>query len=327
MVSMAADPHRVGILVFPGVTLLDVAGPAEVFNVANRSTARYEVLTYSPDGKAVRSSTGITVAADAAVADADRLDTVVLPGSEDLPVFIAPELRSAAAQITQVASRITSVCTGAFLLAGTGLLDGRRATTHWRHLATFARHHPNISVEPDSIFVTDGPIATSAGVTAGIDLALALVEDDEGADVARDVAQSLVVFLQRPGGQSQFSVPSRIPRPRNRTLRGVLDMMAADPAAAHSVPGLAAAVGISSRHLTRLFQQELGTTPGRHLERLRFEAARTLIEAGHTVKSAAARSGFGSEESLRRAFVHHLGVPPTTYRRHFTSVTSTGPPG
>lgn len=319
---MTGRRHRVGILVFPGVTLLDVAGPAEVLNEANRSGANYELLTYSLDGHPVQSSTGITLAADFSVADAAGLDTALLPGSEELVTFIEPELRAAAMRLSSGVARIASICTGAFLLATTGLLDGRRATTHWRHSATLARRYPQISVELDAIFVTDGPIATSAGVSAGIDLTLALVEDDHGASLARDVARSLVVFLQRSGGQSQFSVPSRTPKPRHEPLRHLLDAMAADPAGNYSVPKLAAAAGISTRHLSRLFQREIGTTPARYIERLRLEAAQTLIDAGHTVGSAARRSGFGSEESLRRAFVTHLGVPPTAYRRRFASTGS-----
>jgi len=317
---MSRPPHRVGLLVFPGVTLLDLAGPAEVFSEANRLGARYELVTYSHQGRPVRSSTGIQLGADAAVAEAGALDTVLLPGSEALATAaIDPELVADARRLTGRATRIASICTGAFLLAATGLLDGRRATTHWRHGATLARRHPEITVELDAIFVTDGPIATSAGVTAGIDLGLALVEHDHGAALTRDVARSLVVFLQRPGGQSQFSVPSRTPKPRHRPLRELLDTIAADPAGSYSVPELAAAAGTSTRHLTRLFQRELGTTPARHIERVRLEAAQMLLEAGHTVTSAAARSGFGSDETLRRAFVHHLGVPPTTYRRRFSS--------
>lgn len=327
---MAGGVHRVGILVFPGVTLLDVAGPAEVLSEANRAGAHYEVTTYSLDGGPVRSSTGIQLAVDGPAAEAfdgaAGPDTVLLPGSEGLVTFIGPDLVTAAVGLTRGAGRIASICTGAFLLAATGLLDGRRATTHWRHGATLARRYPRTTVELDAIFVTDGPIATSAGVTAGIDLTLALVEDDHGADLTREVARSLIVFLQRPGGQSQFSVPSRTPRPKNRPLRELLDAVAADPAGSYSVPELAAAAGTSTRQLTRLFRRELGTTPARHVERLRLEAAQTLLEAGHTVSSAAARSGFGSDENLRRAFVHHLGVPPTVYRRRFTSTTPKRPP-
>jgi transcriptional regulator GlxA family with amidase domain len=312
----------VGILVFPGVTLLDVAGPAEVLAEANRLGANYQVHTYSPDGAAVPTSTNIPLGADAPVSDSLALDTVLLPGSEQLAGPLDRELLTAVERLITGAGRIASICTGAFLLAATGHLDGRRATTHWRHGATLARRYPRVSVELDAIFVTDGPIATSAGVTAGIDLALALVEDDHGAALTREVARSLVVFLQRPGGQSQFSVPSRTPAPRHRPLRDLLDAVAADPAGNHSVPELAAAAGTSTRHLTRLFQQELGTTPARHVERLRLEVAQALIESGHTVSSAATRSGFGSDESLRRAFIHHLGVPPTVYRKRFSSARS-----
>jgi transcriptional regulator GlxA family with amidase domain len=319
---VTSGPHRVGILLFHGVTMLDVCGPAEVFTEANRYDAGYEVVTYSPDGAPVRSSTGIQLIADGATADATGLDTVLLPGSDLLATApVDPALLAAARQLAEQAPRIASVCTGAFLLAATGLLDGRRATTHWRHTAALARSHPLVTVEPDAIFVTDGPVATSAGVTAGIDLALALVEDDHGPAVSRDVARSLVVFLQRPGGQSQFSVPSRTPRPRNKPLRELLDTIAADPAGNYTVPALAAAVGTSTRHLNRLFQQELGTTPARHIERVRLEAAQALLDAGHTVSSAASCSGFGSDETLRRAFVHHFGVPPTTYRDRFTTTS------
>ncbi|GAA5144618.1 GlxA family transcriptional regulator [Pseudonocardia eucalypti] len=313
-------PHRVGVLLFPGVTLLDVAGPAEVFSEANRYGADYRVITCSTDGRPVRSSTGIQLAADAPVSDVADLDTVVLPGSEDLATLpIEPDLVRAAGQLARGAGRVASICTGAFLLAATGRLDGRRATTHWRHGTALARRHPRVTVELDAIFVADGPIATSAGVTAGIDLALAMVERDHGPELTRDVAKSLVVFLQRPGGQSQFSAPSRTPRPRSQPLRALLDAVAADPAGRHSVPRLAAAAGMSPRHLTRLFRSELGVTPARYVERMRLEAAQLLLEAGHSVGSAAERSGFGSDESLRRAFVTHLGIPPAAYRRRFAS--------
>ncbi|HEV2634385.1 MAG TPA: helix-turn-helix domain-containing protein [Actinocrinis sp.] len=312
------------MLVFPGVTLLDVAGPAEVLSEANRYGARYEVVIYSVDGQPVRSASDIQIAADAAVADAAGLDTVLLPGSDALAgAGLDPALVEAASRLAGLAPRTASVCTGAFLLAATGRLEGRRATTHWRFADVLARRHSRVNVEPDALFVIDGPIATSAGITAGIDLLLALVEADHGPDLARDVARSLVVFMQRPGGQSQFSAPSRTPRPRRQPLRDLLDEIAADPAGDYSVPALAEAAGTSTRHLTRLFQQELGTTPAKHIERIRLEAAQTLLDAGHTVTSAAARSGFGSDESLRRAFAHHLGVAPTTYRQRFASTTGT----
>ena len=314
--------HRVGVLLFPGVTMLDVAGPAEVLGEANRYGARYEVSTYSADGRPVSSSIGIALSADAAVAEAGNLDTALIPGADALAAAgLDPDLVAAAESLAAASVRTASVCTGAFLLAATGRLDGRRATTHWRHAALLARRHPRVRVEPDALFVLDGPLATSAGVTAGIDLMLALVEHDHGPDLARDVARSLVVFMQRPGGQSQFSVPARTPATHRPILRPVLDAIAADPAADHALPALAAAAGVSTRQLNRLFNQELGTTPGRYVELVRLEAAQALLDAGHTVTSAAARSGFGSDETLRRAFVHHLGIPPTTYRRRFASTT------
>jgi transcriptional regulator GlxA family with amidase domain len=318
-----APGHRVGILVFDEVTLLDVAGPGEVLHEANRYGAGYEVATYSLDGGPVRSSSGMTLNVDGAVADAHDLDTALIPGADVLAErALERDLVAAADRLAGAAARTASVCTGAFLLAATGRLDGRRATTHWRHAPLLARRHPRVRVEADSLFVTDGPIATSAGVSAGIDLLLALVEHDHGPDLAREVARSLVVFMQRPGGQSQFSVPARTPAPQRPVLRGVLDQIAADPAGHHSVPALAAAAGTSTRQLNRLFQRELGTTPGRYVELVRLEAAQALLDAGHTVTSAAARSGFGSDESLRRAFVHHLGVPPTTYRQRFSRTAS-----
>lgn len=325
MATPASPVHRVGVLLFPGVTMLDVAGPAEVLGEANRFGAHYEVKTYSVDGAPVRSSVGIMLSADAPVAEAADLDTALIPGADALAAAgLDPDLVAAADMLAGSAARTASVCTGAFLLAATGRLDGRRATTHWRHAALFARRHPRVQVEADSLFVTDGPLATSAGVTAGIDLLLAFVELDHGPDLAREVARSLVVFMQRPGGQSQFSVPARTPATRRPTLRRALDAVAGDPAADHSVPVLAARVGTSTRQLTRLFHQEFGTTPARYVELVRLEAAQALLDAGHTVTSAAARSGFGSDETLRRAFVHHLGIPPTTYRRRFSSTTTAG---
>jgi transcriptional regulator GlxA family with amidase domain len=312
------------MLVFPGVTLLDVAGPAEVLTEANRYGAAYKIVIVSPDGLPVRSSTGMHFDVDGSADDRLHLDTLLLPGSEALATAsLEPGLVAAAEALARRTNRVASICTGTFLLAATGLLDGRRATTHWRHADELARRHPLVSVEVNAIFVADGPIVTSAGVTAGIDLTLSLVEHDHGPALTRDVARSLVVFLQRPGGQSQFSVPARTPQPRSEPLRALLEQIAADPAGSYSLPELAATVGASTRHLTRMFHDELGTTPARHVEAVRLEAAQMLLDAGHSVTSAAFRSGFGSEESLRRAFQHHLGIAPTTYRRRFATTART----
>lgn len=312
--------HTVGVFVFDGVTLLDIAGPVEVFNEANRFGANYRVELLSEQGAPVRSSSGITLATDGPVTDGRAWGTALVPGSDDLVLPGATGTHLASVRsLTARTERVASVCTGAFLLAAAGLLDGRRATTHWRHADQLARRHPRITVEPDALYVTDGPISSSAGVSAGIDLALALVESDHGQVLAREVARSLVVFLQRPGGQSQFSVASRTPMPPQPTLRAVLELIAADPAGDHTVPRLAAQAATSTRHLTRLFRQELATTPARYVERVRVEAAQNLLEAGHGVGTTARLSGFGSEETLRRVFLAHLGVPPATYQRRFAT--------
>lgn len=312
--------RRVGILVFDGVKLLDVAGPAEVFSEANQFGASYEVVIYSADGRDVASSIGMKVGVDAAAADAGPLEMALVAGGDVIPTHpVSSELAEAARVMAKQARRTASICTGAFILAAAGLLDGRRATTHWQHAGTLARAHPAIAVEPDAIYVEDGPFFSSAGVSAGIDLALALVERDHGAALARDVARSLVVFLQRPGGQSQFSPSLRTALPRASPLRRLCDTVAASPAGDYSLAKLAAMANLSPRHLTRLFHDELDTTPARYVELIRFDTAKDLLDAGHSVTDTALRSGFGSAETLRRAFVQRLGVSPRAYQQRFRS--------
>ncbi|MFJ1595528.1 GlxA family transcriptional regulator [Streptomyces sp. NPDC088261] len=322
-------PRAVVVFVYDGVRLMDVAAPLEVFATAAGLGGSYALTVCSADGAPVITSTGTRLHADAAVGQIGEVHTVVVPGSDDLPHHPPPDgLLDAVAFLAGRSARVASVCTGAFALAAAGLLDGRRATTHWRHAAVLARRHPAVTVDPDAIFVRDGHTYTSAGVTAGIDLALALVEDDEGADLAREVARDLVVFLRRPGGQSQFSVAARTPSPRHDVLRGLLDAVAGDPAADHSLAALARRGGLSARHLTRLFNEQVGSTPAAYVESVRLEAAQALLEAGETVTGAARRSGLGSDESLRRVFLRHLGVTPSAYRARFrtagTGVTGTG---
>ena len=312
--------RRVGILVFDGVKLLDVAGPSEVFSEANRFGADYEVVLYSADGRDVASSTGRRISVDAAAADTGPLELALVAGGDVFPAHpVSPELAGAARIMAKQARRTASICTGAFILAAAGLLDGRRATTHWQHAGTLARAYPAIEVEPDAIYVEDGQLFSSADVSAGIDLALALVERDHGADLARDVARSLVVFLQRPGGQSQFSPSLRTALPRTSPLRQLCDTVAASPAGDYSLAKLAAMASVSPRHLTRLFRDELKTTPARYVELIRFDTARDLLDAGHSVTDTALRSGFGSTETLRRAFIQHLGVSPRAYQQRFRS--------
>lgn len=313
-------PKRVGILVFDGVTLLDVAGPSEVFGAANRFGADYQVALYSADGRSVVSSTGMRISVDAAAADSGSLEIALVAGSDDFPARpVSLDLAEAARTLAKRARRTASICTGTFILAATGLLDGRRVTTHWHETETLARRYPAIEVDPDAIYVEDGQVFSSAGVSAGIDLALALVERDYGAELARDVARWLVVFLQRPGGQSQFSPSLRTALPRTSPLRPLCDIIAAAPAGDYSLAKLAAIANVSERHLTRLFRDELKTTPAGYVKQIRFDTAKDLLDAGHSVTDTAIRSGYGSPETLRSAFVQRLGVSLRAYQQRFHS--------
>lgn len=312
--------HRVAFVVFDGVTMLDVSGPADVLHQAGRLGHRYELVLVSAHGGGIRTATGPALSGTVTAAEAGRIDTVVVAGGDRLAEQpVEEELSATVRAVAARATRVASVCTGAFVLAALGLLDGRRATTHWRHADALARRHPQVRVEPDAIHVRDGRYVTSAGISAGIDLTLALVEDDHGADVARSIARELVVFLQRPGGQSQFSTTTAAPPPRNDLLRTLMNSVLADPAADHSLPTMADAASVSPRHLTRLFHAELGTTPARWVERVRLDHAQQLLLDGHSVTSAARHSGLGSDETLRRAFARHLDTTPTQYRRRFAT--------
>ncbi|WP_369830944.1 GlxA family transcriptional regulator [Mycobacterium sp. NS-7484] len=319
----AGQPREIAIVVFDGVKLLDAAGPAEVFAEANRFGADYRLRIASVDGADVTTSIGTTFAVTDRIDQIDGVDTVLVSGGDDLvgrPIDTA--LVSSLRDMPARTRRLASICTGSFILAQAGLLDGRRATTHWRHARLMARAYPTISVEPDAIFVRDGNVYTSAGVSAGIDLALALVESDHGADLVRDVARSLVVYLKRAGGQSQFSTLVESDAPAQSTLRQVTDAVAADPTANHSVKSLAALASLSTRQLTRLFRTELGTTPARYVEMVRIDVARAALDAGRQVGDTARLAGFGSAETLRRVFVNHLGVSPKAYRDRFRTTSA-----
>ncbi|MEU9353510.1 GlxA family transcriptional regulator [Streptomyces griseoloalbus] len=317
---MEPREHRVGILVFDGMKMLDLSGPAEVFTEANRYGADYRLSVVSVGGEPVRSSIGVRVPVDTDVVAAPAFDTLLVVGGDRLPTSpVDPDLTAAARKLASAAGRVASVCTGAFVLGAAGLLDGKRATTHWQHTALLARVCPTARVEPDAIFVKDGTTYTSAGVTAGIDLALALLEDEHGPGLTRHVARSLVVYMQRSGGQSQFSASLQGPAPQTPVLRLVQDAVQADPTADHSLNALAARVRVSPRHLTRMFRAELDTTPVKYVELIRFDLAKALLDAGHNATEAAALSGFPSYESLRRAFARHLGLSPTQYRHRFST--------
>ena len=318
MAEAGARSRVVVIVVFDGVTLLDVAGAGEVFVEANRFGADYRLKIASVDGGDVTSSIGTRLGVTDRISAIDAADTVLVAGSDNLPrQAVDPALVEAIRSVSARTRRLASICTGSFILAQAGLLRGRRATTHWHDTRLLARAFPEVTVEPDAIFVRDGDVFTSAGISSGIDLALALVEMDYGTELVRDVARWLVVYLKRAGGQSQFSVLVEADPPAGSPLRAVTDAIAADPAHDHSVKKLAATASLSTRQLTRLFQSELGMTPARYVELVRIDFARAGLEAGRSVTEAAHLAGFGSIETLRRVFVNHLGISPKAYRDRF----------
>ena len=322
---MAAARAREVVLVgFDGMQLLNLVGPAEMLDAATQvlgDGGGYDVRIATPDGAPVRGSTGMRIAADHALAHVRprAVDTVIAGGGMRIGEAVGDErLIAGLGRVAAGARRTCSVCTGAFLLAGAGLLDGRAATTHWAFCAELARRHPRVRVEPDRIFVRDGAVATSAGSTAGMDLTLALIEEDHGPEIARAVARWTVMFLQRPGGQSQFSERLALPAATAAPLRQVLDAVVAEPAADHRTDRLAERAAVSERHLRRLFADQAATTPARFVERVRVEAARERLErTAAPVDAIAAACGFGSPETMRRAFLRVLGVGPSDYRARF----------
>jgi transcriptional regulator GlxA family with amidase domain len=322
-VAQAGGHSRVVVVVvFDDVTLLDVAGAAEVFAEANRFGGDYQIKIASVDGRDVTTSIGTRLGVTDTISSIDGADTVMVAGSDDLAKrAIDPALVEAVKSVATRTRRLASICTGSFILAQAGLLSCRRATTHWREARLLARAFPDITVEPDAIFVRDGNVYTSAGVSSGIDLALSLVEMDYGAELVREVARWLVVYLKRAGGQSQFSALVESDLPPQSALRPVTDTIAADPAADHSVKTLASRASLSTRQLTRLFQAELGMTPARYVEMVRIDAARAALDAGRSVTDTARLAGFGSTETLRRLFVTRLGVSPKAYRDRFRTAS------
>jgi transcriptional regulator GlxA family with amidase domain len=318
--------RRIVIACFPGVQPLDVTGPHEVFAGVNEtldhrgSTApRYELLVCAATPGPVAGESGLTFLAPHALPARGPIDTLLLPGGNGVFAASADEafvaaVRRAAARST----RIATVCSGTFLGAAAGLLDGKRVTTHWARARRLAAEHPQLHVEPDAIYINDGDVWTSAGVTAGIDLALALAEADHGVEIAQVVARHLVMFLRRPGGQSQFAAPVW-DRPAERdAVRAAQDLVNTNPAADLRVGALAAATNMSERHFTRVFAAEVGEPPAKYVERVRVETARRHLEQrGATVAGVARQCGFGTAETMRRSFLRRLGVAPDDYRRRF----------
>ena len=330
-----ADARQIAILAYPGVQSLDVTGPLEVFTGARelieatgRDDRGYEIRIVSRDGAPLRTSSGLTVTPDACLADAPaQIDTLLVAGG--VGCREAAHDRALIDWITRAASsarRTASVCTGAFLLARTGLLDGRRATTHWASAAELARLHPAVDVDPEPIFLRDGQIWTSAGVTAGMDLALALVEEDLDRDAALTIARHLVLFLRRPGNQSQFSATLAAQQPAREPLREVQRLVVENIAGEHSVEAMAARAHMSSRHFARAFRAETGLTPARYVERVRLEAARRSLEdSAEPIAAVAAACAFGTAETMRRAFLRALEVGPAEYRRRFQAHPARSP--
>ncbi len=318
----------VAVLAFPGCQVLDVVGPLEVFgrtarwlrDVRGWTVPAYRPLVISRRRGPLPTSSGFAIVADRAMRQGVRgIDTLLVAGGQGVRPLVGD--RSIHAWLHAARPRVRrfgSVCTGALLLAGAGLLDGRRATTHWGACARLAADHPRVRVEPDRIFLEDGGIWTSAGVTAGMDLALALVEEDHGRDVALAVARELVLFVRRPGGQSQFSAQLAAQLAGREPLRDLQAFAVDHPEADLSVPALAHRAAMSPRNFARVFAREVGVTPGRWVESVRVEAARRRIEEGAAgVDAVAAACGFGTREALRRAFRRRVGVAPREYRQRF----------
>ncbi|KVN39043.1 AraC family transcriptional regulator [Burkholderia pyrrocinia] len=329
---MSTAPRSILVLAFPGAQLLDVTGPLQVFASVNElANERGQPAPYAPrvvaaEAGPVATSAGLVVMADALRAGGRPADTVIVAGGQGVHAASRdPRLVRWVRRQAECARRVASVCTGAFLLAEAGLLDGRRAVTHWTRCDELAARYPRIRVEADPIFIREGALWTSAGVTAGIDLALALVEEDLGRAIALDVARELVVFLKRPGGQSQFSATLSMQRSADRFGERFGDRFAELHAwiAEHlggdlSVPVLAERARMSERSFVRHYRAETGHTPARAVEQIRIETAQRLLgDTSWPLKRIAERCGFGSEETLRRGFVRVLGVTPQAYRERF----------
>lgn len=311
----------IAVLALPGVQTLDVAGPLDVFAQANIEAGiqAYECRVIGTAPGPIRSCSGVRLYADGLVTDTeDGFDTVLVAGAPEVASVKLDD--TTAAWLRRVASsafRYGSVCTGVFALAQSGLLEGQRVTTHWACAATLAEAYPDLTVEEDAIYIRDGKLRTSAGVTAGLDLALALVEEDLGRDIAKRVASQLVMFFKRPGGQLQFSRDGESSLEGRAALQAIQRWVVDNLALPHSVSSLAEHAGISPRHFARLFCSEVGETPAAWVEGMRVSAARKLLEDGDAPKQVAAKTGFANADTLRRAFVKHVGITPAEYRKRF----------
>jgi len=309
-------PRAIGFLIFPDFQLLDAAGPIAAFEIAGRyGSGAYALSVIAAEPGAIVSTAGASLNA-VAMQTCGPLDTLVVAGGDgSRAAAVDPALIGFIQAQAQIVRRVASICSGAYLLAEAGLLDGRRATTHWSRSAHFAGRYPKVRLEPDRIYVRDGPVWSSAGITAGIDLSLALIADDLGEDIARSTAQQLVVYRRRPGGQSQFSALLEMERPEGR-FGPLLAWARERLGQTLAVEQLAGQAGMSPRNFARRFAEETGFTPARAVERLRVEAARERVEAGlEPIEQIAALTGFGDAERMRRAFLRAFGQPPQALRR------------
>jgi transcriptional regulator GlxA family with amidase domain len=310
-------PRDIGVLIFEDFQLLDASGPISVFEMPARgiTPAPYRLTVYSLQGGLVRASCGIAIHTERLPLNL-TLDTLVVSGGEGTRQAMTDQKMLSSIRDLSKRSRITtSVCSGAILLAAAGLLNGRRATTHWRRCPDMQRHFPDVIVEPDRIFIQDGNFWTSAGISAGIDLALALVEDDLGEDVARRSARELVVHHRRHGGQSQFSIMQDIKLTSGR-LDSLIDWIRTRLGNELKIEHMAEQAGMSPRNFARVFRSETGTTPARFVEKLRLEAARQAVETSPlSLQQIAQKTGFCDTERMRASFIRAYGQPPMVFRR------------
>jgi len=321
--------HTVTIPLFTGFQPLDVTGPHEVFIGANdamdhlgHTGEHYTVDLVAASTEPVLSESGLRICPTSTFSDVSSTTTMLVPGGVTTRRRVHDrQLIDWLRQHGPTVDRLSSVCTGTFLLAAADLCRGRRVTTHWAYAPQLAVAHPDLTVDADPIFIRDGNLWTSAGVTAGIDLALAMVEEDCGPSVAQLVARHLVVYLRRPGGQSQFGAPVWSEAAETQPIREARDRIHASPETDLRVGRLAADVGLSERHFTRLFRAEIGESPARYIDRVRVEAARAILETETVgLDSVAIRCGFNTTESLRRAFHRRLGLSPAAYRRQSSTI-------
>lgn len=306
----------IAVLVYPDFQLLDAAGPIAAFEIAGRLVRQPAAIkVVAATAGAVRSSSGVELMARDLRA-ASRADTLIIAGGEGVPGAIGcPRTLGFVRAAERRGIRIASVCSGSYLLAEAGLLEGRRATTHWGRTRDFLRRYPNVKLEPDQIFVRDGAIWSSAGISAGIDLALAIIAEDFGDKVAQDTARQLVVYHRRAGGQSQFSSLLELQAPTGR-FGALMGWVREHLDERLTVDTLADRAGMSARHFTRAFIAETGTTPSKAVERLRIEAAKTRVQAGgESIEQVARTTGFRDPERMRRAFIRAFGQPPQAVRR------------